>query len=88
MLTCPNKAISITSFRENLEKAQKDCDLPRITPHSFRAGFTTQAINNGATVAELKEFGLWEAESSIQRYAKRADAKKAETGRLAWKKFS
>ena len=83
MLTNKTKPISISSFRENLEEAFKNADLPKITPHSFRAGFATNAINAGVEVTDLKEFGLWQSESSIQRYSKRSISKKLQTGSLA-----
>ncbi len=86
MLTCPSKPISISSYREGLASALKNSGLPTITPHSFRAGFATQAINNGGTMDAIKEFGLWESEASVQRYARRSDSTKARTGLLAWKK--
>lgn len=81
MLTCAQKSISVTSFRERLARALEGSSLPKITPNSFRAGF---AINQGASTAELKEFRLWESEASIQRYTKRSDSKKAETSTYAW----
>ncbi len=78
--------MAYTSFYDGLKEALKHSNLPKITPHSFRAGMATAAINNGATVADIQEFGLWESVSSVQRYMKRADSKKAATGCLAWSK--
>ncbi len=93
MLTCKQdadspKPIAKTSFADGLRKALKDSNLPHITPHSFRAGFATAAINNGVSVSDIKEFALWESDSSVQRYMRRADSKKAAIGRQVWEKPS
>ncbi len=83
MLTNPGKPVSMSSFRDGLKEALESSDLPTITPHSFRAGFATQAINSGVDASDLKEFGLWKSDSSVQRYTRRSTAKKLQTGKLA-----
>ncbi len=83
MFTNRRKAISKTSFSEGLKSLLGTSDLPKITPHSFRAGFTTAAINRGADPSDLREYGVWASDSSMQKYASRSKGKKMETGRKA-----
>ncbi len=83
MITNKKKPASTTAFRENLQILLEGAKLPKITPHSFRAGFATAAINNGAEASDIREFGLWASDTSLQRYASRAKGKKLATGRKA-----
>jgi hypothetical protein len=83
-LTKPEEQMTYSSFSESLAEMQKGSGLPRITPHSFRAGFATTLINNGADMADIQASGLWRQGSSVEGYALRADANKAKIGLLIW----
>ncbi|MCP3661441.1 MAG: tyrosine-type recombinase/integrase [Gammaproteobacteria bacterium] len=83
-MTCKSQSIAPIRFREGLRDALAKSNLPKITPHSFRAGFATEACNNGASMSDIKMFGRWESDASVHRYAKRADGNKAMISEKVW----
>ncbi len=82
MLSNKNKPVSKTTLRDNLKEALADSELERITFHSFRAGCATEAINKGADPSEVREYGLWASDQSMQRYTQRNKERRLRTGRL------
>ncbi len=63
-----SRPTSKLAFRETLDRIQKDSGLPRLTPHSYRAGHVCISIGNGSDPLVAMEAGNWAQATSFQRY--------------------
>ncbi len=63
-----DECISYTCYFDNLKAALKKSDLPRITPHCHRTGFSTEAVRRGVSLDSLQLCGLWKSQESLHSY--------------------
>jgi integrase len=84
------RQISISAFNTAHRELMADpaLELPKFTPHSFRATFARRAQNAGISKADIKEMGGWETMAMLDRYLGKdaehvmAAVKKAKFGAL------
>ncbi len=65
-----SKSISMTTYSENIQAALQGCNLPRITPHSFRSGAATRGASNNMSMHDLQLSGSWKDPRSVLAYIK------------------
>ena len=62
-------AYSYSTYRKLLTKVESELGLEMgWTPHSPRAGFASESIQDGCRFGETKEAGRWVADSSLRTY--------------------
>ncbi len=78
------KPVSETTFRENLQAALADSNLPWISDHSHRAGAATDAVQNSTTIDQVQLLGGWRDPRSVESYVQRSESGRAEASKTLY----